>query len=191
MGLFGYLSLFVKRRIARTSYGVLRRVPLPAEYKWRGTEELFAAAMHAILRSMHEEGAVYAGTLGKVMEEVGRTWMEGRSEWVAESPAPVEAAAELLDIAFKTMDMVTSVRVYGNTIEAITWRCPFVQHAHTNAAARESCHQLCGAHQSLFTGFAGGLPLHVRYDAPGKMGFGDAQCVKRLTVGAPGSSPMP
>ena len=179
----GLLS-FVKRVLARTSYGMLRRVPLPAEYKWRGTEELFAAAMQATLRAIHEEGALYAGAFGKVMDEVAGAWMASRSRWVRDSPAPVQAAAELLSMVFKTLDMVTSVHVSGNTIEAVTYRCPFVEHARTHGAAREACQHLCGDQRSLFTGFAHALPMAVSYAATAKMGWGDAQCVKQFAVGA-------
>jgi predicted ArsR family transcriptional regulator len=164
------------------SYGMLRRVPLPAEYKWRGTEELFAASMQAMLRSMHEEGALYGGTFGKVMDEAGSAWMASRSRWVEESPAPLQASAELLSLSFKTLDMVTTVRSSGDAVEAVTWRCPFVEHARTHGAAREACEHLCGAHRSLFTGFASALPVEVTYSAPSKMGWGDAQCVKRFAV---------
>jgi hypothetical protein len=182
VGILGYLCLFLKRVLARMSYGMLRRVPMPAEYKWRGTEELFAATIQGVLRAMHQEGAVYAGTLSKLMEEVGATWMSGRSQWVQDSPVPVEAAAELLSMTFKTLDMVTSVRVAGVAVEAVTWRCPFVEQAPTPSAAREACDHICGAHRSLFTGFAEALPAAMEYSASAKMGWGDAQCVKHFEL---------
>lgn len=172
------IRLVARSVFARLWYRALKKLPVPSETKWSGLTELLALVSSAGLELDGRGRARRLSAMQRIMDQVGKQWMSKRAGWVGDSAAPIPAVAELLTLAFKTLNIPTAVQAQPGSIRATTFRCPFVENADCSSSARKICHMVCSDTLSLFHGFGQGLPIPLGYYAPRKMGWGDPVCVK-------------
>ena len=179
--------------MARLWFWAVGHMPIPSENKWRGINELLAFICETSLQPADGPNAPFEPTVDQAMFYAGTKWMRTRAEWLQRSIAPTPALADLLLLAFKTLNMSTQVRREDDTIVATTFRCPLVEQANTKKTARRVCQVTCSDGRSLFHGMVKGIPLAMDYRAPRKMGWGHPVCIKHFqlaaTVKAPHKTP--
>lgn len=148
---------------------LLTGLPEAADTKWR----IKGVVLRAILAAQVGDGAAHAGN---ALHAAGVVYAQ--SALRGYSPTRRLLRETVFRLA-RSLDMESSARVRGNTVELFTTHCLFILEVEEHERPA-MCEAVCGARASLFEGIA----AHAgdAYAAPLRMGDGDSHCLRTYTA---------
>lgn len=175
----------VVRRAQRARRKVLVAFPVPAEMKWQETLQLQNSLLQSGLEEMEE--ALGRQTAQDLMDRMlyvsGKRWICASGPFKTNVEPNVGALAEVLTLAFKSLDIRSNVSVSANGVTVTNTACLFVRWAQTHHMEPERmCQMLCGNQASFFKGVSYSYPIYVSYRATHMMGKGHPACKKTFQV---------
>ena len=178
-------SSFGKATVSKTRRKLLTKFPVPAEIKWHESLKIQAMVVQSNLEEL--EWRIGATNAMAVQESsmylTGKRWVREQTASLSANRAGVDTLAEVLTVAFKSLDVSSRVEVTDEGVAVTNIACPLFEFARKHKFdGAKICKIFCGEEQSFFKGVSYSYPLITNYHATQMMGKGDMRCKKTFSV---------
>ncbi|MBI2867781.1 MAG: hypothetical protein HYX97_05550 [Chloroflexi bacterium] len=173
------------RSTQRARRKALVAFPVPAEMKWHQNLQFQSMFLQSCLEEMDAGWGRQAADemMTRSLYLAGKRWMRTSGPFKTNVEPNVGALAEVLNMSFRSLDIVSKVVVEGKTVTITNSSCPLLRWAHEhNMEAERVCQSMCGNARSFFKGVSYSYPTYVTYRATHMMGKGHPVCKKSFAV---------
>lgn len=178
-------SMFGKATASKARRKLLTRFPVPAEIKWHESLRMQAMIIQSNLEEMeYRIGATSAMEVQQSsMYLTGKRWVRQQTSQLHNGGAGIDTMAEVLTVAFKSLDISSRVEVTDDGVSVTNTACPLLEYAKKHRFdGAKICKIFCGEEQSFFKGISYSYPLVTSYRSGQMMGKGDLRCKKTFNV---------
>ncbi len=178
-------SSFGKATASKARRKLLTKFPVPAEIKWHESLRIQAMVIQSNLEELEFRiGATAAMEVQQgSMYLTGKRWVRQQTSQMSIGRAGIDTMAEVLTVAFKSLDISSRVEVTDDGVSVTNTACPLMEYAKKHRFdSAKICKIFCGEDQSFFKGVSYSYPLVTNYRATQMMGKGDLRCKKTFNV---------